>query len=178
MYKTTLNRNIFFLGRIEDKSVFDLGKQLNEIYKKNSGNWISLFIGSFGGVVNTTFGLYEYITSILKPKLQTISLGVTSSMAPVLFVAGEHRVVGRYTRFSFHHLGRTIDSSSSRISAAEFQSEGKEFAELERIYIEILCDRCGGKLSSRLLRQWIHDEITIGAEECVKHGFAHEILKK
>ncbi len=177
MHKVPFDRRIFFLGRIEDKSVLDLGKQLNEMYKKNQDNWISLFIGSFGGVINTTFGIYEYITSVLRLKLQTISLGATSSIAPILFVTGEHRVVGRYTRFFFHHLGQRVESPT-RISAFEFQNEGKEFAQLEKIYVEILCDRCNGKLSAQTLRRWIRDEVTIGADECVKYGLAHEILKK
>lgn len=152
-----------------------LGGDLAKATLANQGKWISLFICSHGGDLDPAFAMHEFVRHILRPKLQTVALGGVRSIAPLLYLMGDHRVITPETTLWFHHFGRRFEEKvrfntleAERMQEVLHQNEGK--------YFRIIEERTGGKTSGEEAKSLLRNEKTLNAEDAIKLGFAHEIV--
>lgn len=88
IYSRLLKDRIIFLGSAIDDNVASLViAQLLFLAGEDSKKDISLYINSPGGSVTAGLAIYDTMQYI-KPDVQTISLGLSASMAQVLLCAG------------------------------------------------------------------------------------------
>ena len=88
IYSRLLKDRIIFLGSAIDDNVASLViAQLLFLASEDSKKDISLYINSPGGSVTAGLAIYDTMQYI-KPDVQTISLGLSASMAQVLLCAG------------------------------------------------------------------------------------------
>ncbi|MFZ3043537.1 MAG: ATP-dependent Clp protease proteolytic subunit [Minisyncoccia bacterium] len=175
MYQCSPSQIVSFFDEVNGKSMERLGGDLGKAALANQGKWVSLFLCSGGGKVNPAFAVYEFIRHILRPKLQTVALGELGSVAPLLFLMGDHRVITPETTLWFHHIGRSFDEKV-RIDTLDAERMHKELLLDEGKYFRIIEERTGGKTSRRKARELLRNEKTLSASEAVKFGFAHEIV--
>ncbi len=176
MENVPLKRTVALIGKINEGKVMEVSQNLIRVYSESPDECANLVICSEGGASNLGFGLYEYITKIIKPKfLQTIALGSVDSIAPIVLSAGTYRIVGKYCRSFFHHAAKNYNGPFY-LNQIDLTSGSRELKKVDELYVQILCERSGSKLKPDILRKWMDKEKTIGASEYIKFGLADEIL--
>ncbi len=175
MYQCSPSRTISFFDEVNGKSMENLGGDLGRVTLANQGKWISLFLCSSGGKVNPAFAIYELVRHILRPKLQTVALGELGSIAPLLYLMGDHRVITPETTLWFHHIYRNV-VEKVQINTLAAGRMRKELLLDERKYFRIIEERTCGKTTKKEARCLLHNERTLNAKDAVKLGFAHEIV--
>src|SRR3989344_1315458 len=175
MYQCKPSQTVSFFDEVNGKSMEKLAGDLGKAALANQGNWISLFLCSGGGDVNSALAVYEFVRHILRPKLQTVALGELCSIAPLLYLMGDNRVITPETTLWFHHIGRKIDDKV-RIDTLDVERMHEDFMLDERKYSRIIEERTDCKTSSEEARSLFRNKKTLDAKEAVKLGFAHEIV--
>lgn len=175
MHQCSPSRTVSFFDEVNGKSMERLGGDLSKVALANQGKWVSLFLCSSGGRVNPAFAIYEFVRHVLCPKLQTVALGELGSIAPLLYLMGDHRVITPETTLWFHHIGRNFDEKV-RIDTLAAERMRKELLLDERKYFRIIEERTRGKTTRKEALSLLRNERTLDAKEAVKLGFAHEIV--
>lgn len=175
MYQCSPLLTVSFFDEVNGKSMEKLCGDLGKATVGSPDKWISLFMCSGGGRVNPAFAAYEFVHHILRPKLQTVALGNLGSIAPLLYLMGDHRVITRETTLWFHHLGKSFDEKI-RIDTSEAEQMRRELLIDEGKYFRIIEERTCGKTSKKEARSILRDERTLNAKNAMKLGFAHEIV--
>ncbi|HUX81059.1 MAG TPA: ATP-dependent Clp protease proteolytic subunit [Candidatus Paceibacterota bacterium] len=175
MYQCSPSRTISFFDEINGKSMENLGGNLGKAVLTNDDKWISLFLCSGGGNLNPAFAIYELVRHILRPKLQTVALGQLGSIAPLLYLMGDHRVITPETTLWFHHVYQSY-GEKTRINTLTAERVGKELLLQEEKYFRIIEERTCGKTTKREARSLLRNERTLSAKDAVRLGFAHEII--
>lgn len=177
MYETDNDRIISFVVSVDGESVQKLGGRLKELVEKDKKKWITLHISSEGGSPTAAFGLYEYVTTILRPKLQTVVLGSVASSALLLFLMGDYRVIGSYASLYLHEFGRSWDGPI-RLSCSDLERILEDIKRDHERYAEIVNRHTDGKVSKEKMEEMMRLSACLSPAEAVELGFAHEILKK
>ncbi len=96
--------NIYISGQIgtfdgtPGTELIDIVSQVKNQPKATAFN---VHINSEGGLVDTGFDIYNYLTSLGKP-ITTIGSGIVASIATVIFMAGTKRLIRENTPFMIH----------------------------------------------------------------------------
>lgn len=175
MHQCNPSQIVSFFDEVNGRSMEKLCQDLGKATLANSGDWVSLFMCSGGGKVNPAFATHEFVRHILRPKLQTVALGELGSIAPLLFLMGDHRVITPETTLWFHHIGRSFDEKV-RIDTLGADRMHRELQLDEGKYFRILEERTDGKIGKRKAQSLLRGEKTLSAKEAVKLGLAHEIV--
>ena len=175
MHQCSPSQITTFFDEVNGRSMEKLGGDLSKSMLENLGNWISLFICSGGGKVSPAFAIYELVRHILRPKLQTVALGRLASIAPLLYLMGDHRVITPETTLWFHHMSQSFDEKV-KIDTLDAERMQKELLVEEGKYFRIIEERTGGKTSKKEAKLILRNERTLDADQAIKLGFAHEIV--
>jgi ATP-dependent protease ClpP protease subunit len=175
MYQCSPSQIVPFFDEVNGKSMEKLAGDLGKATLANQGKWISLFICSHGGDLDPAFAMYEFVRHILRPQLQTVALGGVRSIAPLLYLMGDHRVITPETTLWFHHFGRRLEEKV-RFNTLEAERVQEVLHQHEKKYFRIIEERTGGKTTAGKARALLRNEKTINAKEAVRFGFAHEIV--
>jgi ATP-dependent Clp protease protease subunit len=96
--------NIYITGQI---GTFDgtpgiaLVDVVGQVKKQPQASAFNVHINSEGGLVDVGFDIYHYLKSLKKP-ITTIGSGIVASIATVIFMAGNKRLVRENTPFMIH----------------------------------------------------------------------------
>lgn len=108
---------IYINGQIGSDS-FQKGVELIDIIQqvKEQPNATSfrIHINSEGGVVDTGFDIFNYLKSLQLP-ITTIGSGLVASIATVIFMAGDKRILTSGTQFMIHSPWGSIDGTADEI---------------------------------------------------------------
>jgi len=159
-------------------SLYDLKNvrdRLTDAIAKAKNEWITLEINSTGGDCDSGYALYDWILSRSKFQLQTVGFGQISSMAVILFLAGDYRVIGRNTIIYLHEPSREYRTGVSQ-NVTQMQRGTEYLSRYHELYIQLVLSRTECKVPKDLLREWIRDEHIVTPQEAVQYGFAHEIV--
>jgi len=153
------SRILFFNDDVENKSVFELKKQL--IYLDSmSHDDIYLVISSGGGSVYDFLALQGVIKS-LKSKLVTIGNGYCFSAAALLLLLGDERYCYDNTRVMFHEIISTMDGSYSDIN-----KDYKETHYLQQQMISLI----KRKTNIENVKDWLSRDRYLSKKECYDCG--------
>ena len=106
---------IFIKGQIgtdADGVGVELIDIISQVRKQPEATAFEVHINSIGGRVDTGFDIYNYLKSLGLP-LITIGSGMVASMATVIFMAGDKRVVSPGTKFMIHLPMGGIENATS-----------------------------------------------------------------
>lgn len=173
----TDGRNVFLGGEINGENVKEVMEEITALHKKSKDKWITLYLNSAGGLPMAGFAFYDYITTVLKPKLQIVLLGDTSSIALIVFLSAEskHRYMGKHS-YAYLHNTSHVHSEKEEVQVKEAETDAKNLRISNEWYKEIVLDRTGGKLTKKGLTSLMNNYKYIYPEEAIELGFAHKIL--
>jgi ATP-dependent Clp protease protease subunit len=96
--------NIYISGQIgtfDGVAGVELIDVISQVKKQPKATAFNVHINSEGGLVDVGFDIYNYLKSLGKP-ITTIGSGIVASIATVIFMAGEKRLVRENTPFMIH----------------------------------------------------------------------------
>lgn len=89
------------IGTFGEEKGVELIDVISQVRKQPDATSYEVYINSEGGVVDTGFDIYNYLISLGLP-VTTIGTGMVASIATVIFMAGQKRIVQPNTQFMIH----------------------------------------------------------------------------
>ena len=130
---------------------------------------IVLYIHSPGGEVNSGFAIYDTM-KLLNCPIRTVCVGNASSMAALIFAAGDVRCILEHSQVMIHDpLVRQISGSTMKIKDC-----ADSLLQIRSGMAEILSQRTGRSIEEILEKT--EKETTFTAREAVEFGLADQIL--
>lgn len=174
MKETKNGRSLYLLDELRVEEIKRVGEQLTKMVQQAPQETITLYIGSLGGNPDQSMGLYEYITSVLKPEFQTVALGEVASAAILIFMAGNYRVIGSYGCLYFHEITKYLENK--HFTAEDLEREARNIKRVKSLYANIISKN--SKCSQKVIKQMMTKGVAVSPMEAVGKGFAHEVLEK
>ena len=122
-------------------------------------------INSEGGVVDTGFDIFNYLKSLGLP-ITTVGSGLVASIATVIFMAGDKRVLTTGTEFMIHLPMGGIDNGT----ADEIENYAQEVRDCENRLIKFYSQQTG--LNSEALQPLLRNETWLTEDQATSLGFA------
>jgi len=106
--------NIFINGEIgEAVNLVDI---ISQVENQKEATMFNVYINSVGGSVDVGFDIYNYIKSLNVP-IKTIGQELVASIATVIFMAGNERVLEQGVDFMIHLPSGSVSGTSQEIEA-------------------------------------------------------------
>lgn len=133
---------------------------------------IKIYINSPGGEISSGFMIYDTI-NLIKSDVQTISLGVSASMAGILLLSGTKgkRKILPNSKVMLHDLA---GSSSGKFS--DMLVEIKEMNKIHNKLINIIKENTN--LTESQIDKLIKNDFWLDSEEALKYGIVDKIVGK
>jgi len=177
LFDNRLN-NIDFLGGVNIESLRQFKVALKKLEEKSKNRKIknpkakkTITICSLGGDSTCGLAIYNLIRSSSLP-IQTIALGFVASAGLIIFLAGRERLIYEDTILLLHKSKPVLKESSSSL---ETKIALGQLGVIEKKYRSIVLGNSA--LSARQLNELERWEKYITAQEAVKLGLAHEVIK-
>lgn len=130
---------------------------------------ITMYIHSPGGEVNSGFAIYDTM-QLLSCPIRTVCVGDASSMAALLFAAGDTRCILPHSRVMIHDpLVQQISGSTMKIKDC-----ADSLLRIRSAMADILSKRTGRTVEEILEKT--EQETTFSAREAVEFGLADQVL--
>lgn len=152
-------------GSIQEKGV-ELLDVIMQVKNQPKADFFNVYINSPGGYVDTGFEIYDYLKSLGKP-INTIGQGMVASIATVIFMAGDKRILRPNTEFMIHLPGGGIEGNSD-----EVELYAKMLKDIEKRIVKFYEETAG--LSESEILPLLRRETYLNADEAYKIGFATE----
>lgn len=126
-------------------------------------------INSDGGEVDMGFDIYNYLRSLKLP-ITTVAENSCCSIATVIFMAGDKRIVKENTMFMIHlPWGQTVGTAEEISSYAEMVQEAED--RLVKFYVDVT------KNTKEAILPLMKQETFLSIEQALALGFASEMQK-
>lgn len=158
------NRIILIDSEINDELAGIVTSQLLYLASKDTSP-ITIYINSPGGSVYAGFAIYDTI-KYLSCQVNTVCTGAAMSMAAIIFLAGDKRLMLKHSRLMFHKPTILINEF---IKNTELSIETKQLDELTSEINQII----HSVTSISELSPW---DLWLNAEEALSCNAANEIL--
>lgn len=152
------------IGSIELNAGVELVDIVEQVRNQPEAASFKVNINSQGGVVDTGFQIYDYLKS-LKVPITTIGDGIVASIATVIFMAGDTRILNDGTRWMIH-----LPAGEMRGTADQMESFAKEIRIAEKRLIDFYKDTTG--ISEEGIKPLLANETWLSIEQAVNLGFA------
>ena len=165
-------RTIYFFDDIEASSVCEAIKLIQDITIESpkSKQPIEFIINSEGGNCYDGLALYDALRQS-DYEIVTIGTGIVASMALIIFLAGDQRLVTENTRLMNHQMSTGVEGKVTDVGI-----DYNEAKALDEVMNEIISERTGITLHK------LKKEIRIGdrwftAEQAADEGYADEVIQ-
>lgn len=149
-----------------DVSSAKLSKQLEELKDVTE---ITVFINSYGGEVAEGLAIYNSLKRH-KAKVTTICDGFAASIASVIFMAGDERIMNDSSLLMIHNAWTCCSGNAQELR--------KQADDLEKITsASVVAYKAHSSLSEEEIKELMDNESWITPEEALKYGFATSIEK-
>ena len=164
------DRIVFLTGELNDQSASSVIGQLLFLESENPDKDIYLYINSPGGSVTAGMGIYDTMRFI-RPKVNTICVGLAASMGALLLSSGE-----KGKRFALPHSRVMIHQPLGGMQgqATELEIVAREILRTKAELNKILADNTG-KPIEEVARDTERD-YWLTAEEALKYGLIDRIF--
>lgn len=164
------DRTVFLTGEVNDQSASSVIGQLLFLESENPDKDIYLYINSPGGSVTAGMGIYDTMRFI-RPKVNTICVGLAASMGALLLSSGE-----KGKRFALPHSRVMIHQPLGGMQgqATELEIVAREILRTKAELNKILADNTG-KPIEEVARDTERD-YWLTAEEALKYGLIDRIF--
>jgi ATP-dependent Clp protease protease subunit len=171
IYSRLLKDRIIFLGTaIDDQVANAVVAQLLFLAAEDAEKDISLYINSPGGSITAGMAIFDTIQHV-KPKVNTICIGLAASMGAFLLAAGE-----KGKRFALPNAEIMIHQplGGTQGQASDIEIHAKRILRMRERLNHILAERTGQPLE-RIEQDTDRDHF-MSAEEAKAYGLIDEIL--
>ena len=164
------DRIVFLTGEVNDQSASSVIGQLLFLESENPDNDISLYINSPGGSVTAGMGIYDTMRFI-RPKVNTICVGLAASMGALLLSSGE-----KGKRYALPHSRVMIHQPLGGMQgqATELEIVAREILRSKRELNQILADNTGKPLEE--VARDTERDYWLTAEEALQYGLIDRIF--
>jgi ATP-dependent Clp protease protease subunit len=163
-------RTIYFFDEVNNASVCEVIRLIQDLTKENPKKPIELVINSIGGDIYDGLALYDNLRHS-NCKIITIGQGIIASMAVIVFLAGDIRLMTKNARLMYHQASLDF---TGKLSDAEVDI--RETRALEEITLKIVAERTGQSIK-KLTKDFKSVDKYISAEKCIQEGYAHKIIQ-
>ena len=167
------HRAIFLVDAVNAATSNQLIMQLMYLEAQEEKSEITLYINSPGGDVTSGLAVYDYIGTMKSP-LKTVCIGQASSMAAILFLAGEKREMLEHTEIMIHDPSYGNFNMSSK-KPHEIQERLDSLNKTREKLARIIADRTGKSLEE--IYEITADDTYFDAEQAIEFGLATGIFK-
>ena len=164
------NREVMCIGDINFASVNSLINQIRYLAHKDSEKEITMFISSPGGEISSGLALYDVMQAVKCP-IRTVCVGMASSMAALLFAAGDRREMLPHARVMIHD---PLIYAGMGGSALEIKKRSDDLMLTRRITGEILAKHTGRTVEE--IYEKTAQDTYFYAEEAIEFGLADGIV--
>lgn len=178
MHKTTREWTFHFSGDVNLENLISLTQWIEKKSETDRRKWMSVMITSGGGLASFCFAFVDYFAIIRRvQRLQTVAMGEANSMATMLFVLGNRRVITKRSTLYLHEMTNWFGENTSW-STSEMHRVLSHLEYQEKIYSEFIAERSGKKLSPGDVLEMMRRETRIHPMQALEYGLAHEILRE
>ena len=162
------DRIIFLTGEVNDQSASLVIGQLLFLESENPDKDIYLYINSPGGSVTAGMGIYDTM-KFIRPKVNTICVGLAASMGAFLLSSGDRRYALPHSRVMIHQpLGGTQGQ------ATEIEIAAREILRTHEELNRILAKNTGKSLEE--VSRDTERDYWLRAEEALEYGLIDQIF--
>ena len=152
------------IGSIDDQKGIELIDIITQVRKQPEAISYEVHINSDGGIVETGFDIYNFIKSLGLP-VTTIGSGMVASIATVVFMAGDIRIVKPNTQFMIHLPMGGVEYATSQ----EMEIISKEVKEVENRVIHFYSKELG--LNKEAISPLLRNETWLDQQQLIDLGF-------
>lgn len=160
---------IFINGQIganpEEKGV-NLIDVIAQVKNQPFATSFEVYINSEGGYVDVGFDIHDYLRSLKLP-IKTIGVGLVASIATVIFMAGDERILKEGTQFMIHLPSGAVEGNSEEIAYYHQMMQDTQ-SRLVKFYTNTLA------LTEEAIVPLLRNETWLNSEKAFELGFATE----
>ena len=168
-----VENKVYFYGDVDEDSMLELNKTLEEVDLKlqNTQNIlgedsftpiIHLHVNTYGGSIFAAFSTVDTIMN-LKSKVYTYVDGCVASAGTLIIAVGEKRFIGKHAHLLIHQL-----SSGMYGKFSEFEDEMYNLTNLMKLLKRFYKENT--KIPMKKLDELLKRDLWMEAEECVQLG--------
>ena len=163
------HREVELVGEVDADSANALIRQLRYLQREDPGAWVTLYINSPGGSVDSGMALYDVMQAVSCP-VRTVCVGLAASMAALLFVSGTERDMLPHSRLMIHDP-LIVQTGGS---ALKLKAVSDDLMETRQIIARVIAEH-SGKSMDEVLAKTASDSY-FRAEEAIEFGLADQII--
>lgn len=166
--------NLYIYGDItswpwseNDVSSYNLSKQLEELSGIDN---LNVYINSYGGEVGEGLAIYNSLKRF-KGKVKTYADGFVCSIASVIFMVGEERIMNKASALLIHNAWSYESGDANALRKA-----ADDLDVINNLSVQLYLEKIN--LTEEKLREYLDKETWINAEDALSYGFATSIEEK
>lgn len=152
------------IGSYEDQKGTELIDIIQQVKAQTGATSFRVHINSEGGVVDTGFDIFNYLKSLQLP-ITTVGSGLVASIATVIFMVGDTRVLTTGTQFMIHSPMGGIDGT-----ADEIEAYAQSVRDCENKLIKFYTNQTG--LGTDAIAPLLKNETWLTEDQATSLGFA------
>lgn len=152
------------IGTMGDDKGIELIDVITQVRKQPDATSYEVHINSDGGIVDVGFDIYNFIKSLGLP-ITTIGSGTVASIATIIFMAGDTRIVKPNTQFMIHLPMGGVEYATSE----EMEIISKQVKEIENKIIGFYSKNLG--LNKEAIVPLLKNETWLNAQQLLDLGF-------
>ena len=152
------------IGSYEDQKGTELIDIIQQVKAQTGATSFRVHINSEGGVVDTGFDIFNYLKSLQLP-ITTVGSGLVASIATVIFMVGDTRVLTTGTQFMIHSPMGGIDGT-----ADEIEAYAQSVRDCENKLIKFYTNQTG--LGTDAIAPLLRNETWLTEDQATSLGFA------
>jgi ATP-dependent Clp endopeptidase proteolytic subunit ClpP len=154
------------IGNMGNEIGVELIDVISQVKKQPQATSFNVHINSEGGVVDTGFDIYNYLKTLNLP-IKTIGSGLVASIATVIFMAGDTRVLRENTNFMIHLPMGGVDGT-----ADEIEDYAKEVRVVEDKLVKFYSEKVN--LDKEAIRPLLKNETWLDGVKALELGFSNQ----
>ena len=163
------HREVELVGEVDADSANALIRQLRYLQREDPGAWVTLYINSPGGSVDSGMALYDVMQAVSCP-IRTVCVGLAASMAALLFMSGAERGMLPHSRLMIHDP-LIVQTGGS---ALKLKAVSDDLMETRQNIARVIAEH-SGKSMDEVLAKTASDSY-FRAEEAIEFGLADQII--
>ena len=168
-------RKVFLTGIIDGEKSASLLQQFIVLEEQEPGQPILFYINSSGGSVQDGLMVYDYLMSLKKGQLTTVCTGHADSMAGILMLAGDRRLIFRNGRVLLHDASfQSADFSG--LKPAEIQERTDTLLKTCETLRRIISERTGNPIEA--VTEKMKTDTVFSAEEALNFNICTELVEE
>jgi len=168
------DRIVFLTGGVNDAVANTIIAQLLFLQSENSEKEIDFYINSPGGSISAGMAIYDTM-QIIKPKVNTICVGMAASMGALLLSGGErgNRQILPNGKVMIH---QPLIGGLDRTTTTDLEITTNELIKDREESAKMLSENTGQKLEK--IKKDIERDFWLRAKDAVEYGIVDKIIEK